>query len=331
MGAAGLAFAAVLATAQQPPPSPPTRLQGVTVSRVLMEIRVLDGQGRPVKGLGPADIQARVEGKPVEVESLEWIGAPGSVLVPAPDGASASAPRSVVFLFQKELDGSRNAGFLRMARRAEDVIDSLAPGDRVAVASFDVHLRLWQDLTADRERLHQAIEDGVVLNRRPKDSSADEGPALEEGLDETRARRATSLEKALLVVGEALSGLPGDRSLVLVASHMGRNPRIPVDEAYAKAHNTLASARVAVYSLDITEADHHTLELGLQAVAEGTGGFYARTHDFAAGATRRLEGALEGHYLLTFPKPEGEPGFHPVELRLAHGEGTIFARPGYRD
>ena len=53
-----------------------------------------------------------------------------------------------------------------------------------------------------------------------------------------------------------------------------------------------------VFSLDVTNADSHSLEVGLERVAEDTGRFYAKTHQFLPGIMRRLRLALSGHYVL---------------------------------
>ena len=62
----------------------------------------------------------------------------------------------------------------------------------------------------------------------------------------------------------------------------------------------------------MTDADYHTLEVGLEQVAADTGGFYAKTHLFPAQAMARLEGAMAGHYVLAFERAaepaRGAPG-----------------------
>jgi VWFA-related protein len=315
-----------------PAPQPPAGRfeESVEVERVLMDVRVLDSQGKPVRGLLPEDLKLSVDGKRIAVESVKWIDVTTPTLVPEGASEPVASGRSVVLLFQKDLDVSRSAGFLRMTARAHDLIDGLPAPDRIAVVSFDTRLRLWLDLTTDRQRAKDAIDRGVVMNK-PQAVPEGEGASLRQPLSEAAARRATSLEKAMRAIGEALAGVPGERSLVLVGSHMGRNPNQLIAEDYEDAQRALSSARVAVYSLDVTDADHHSLEVGLQQAAADTGGFYARTHDFAAQATERVKGALEGHYLVAFPKPAGAPGFHSVAVRLARGGGTVLARPGYQD
>ena len=66
------------------------------------------------------------------------------------------------------------------------------------------------------------------------------------------------------------------------------------------------------------------------SAAYGTGGFYARTHQFAATAVARLERALLGHYELTFSKPILPFGEHAVEIKLVGRKGTVLAKKAYR-
>jgi hypothetical protein len=86
-----------------------------------------------------------------------------------------------------------------------------------------------------------------------------------------------------------------------------------------------------VFSLDVTNADYHSLEAGLKLVSEQTGGFFARTHIFARQAMRRLTGALAGYYALFVEKPEVGRETHEIEVHLARRKGTVLARTAYVD
>jgi hypothetical protein len=84
-----------------------------------------------------------------------------------------------------------------------------------------------------------------------------------------------------------------------------------------------------VFTLDVTDADYHSLEVGLEQVSYDTGGFYAKTHLFQAQALRRLEGALAGHYVLVLEAPRLPPGPHRLRVRLRGREGTVLAPPAW--
>jgi hypothetical protein len=84
-----------------------------------------------------------------------------------------------------------------------------------------------------------------------------------------------------------------------------------------------------VFSLDVTTADYHSLEAGLQRIAEHTGGFFARTHIFPTRAVQTLLGALAGHYTLFVELPALGEGTYGAEVTLARKKGNVLARATY--
>jgi VWFA-related protein len=320
----------------------------VDVERVVVDARAVDQTGHPLLDLTAKDFRLKVDGKVVPLESAHWVAAappeaepepppegattPAFVVTPEPAEGDVAPGRLIVFFFQKDFDYSRLAGLLQMQKTALSVLDGLAPGDRAAVVSFDSHLKLRLDFTTDRETLRHVIGNVIRLGEA-RYISPGPPPSLAEHFDRDRARKAASPETALLVLADALKELPGPKTLVFVGWGMGRfdarSGSVTLDRDYGPARRTLLDARVTVFCLDVTNADYHSLEVGLQQVAEDTGGFYARTHLFPAQAMRRLEGALSGHYVLTFEKPPLPPGPHRIEVDLVGRSGTVFARSFY--
>jgi hypothetical protein len=179
--------------------------------------------------------------------------------------------------------------------------------------------------------LRRVLDRSVLFERVPLLAAAD-APSLVEHLEPTAAKKAATPETALRQLGEALRELPGAKSLVLFGWGMGSwSPGVGVflDHDYGPARQALVEGRVTVFALDVTDADYHTLEVGLEQVAEDTGGFYAKTHLFPSQAFDRLGRALEGHYELSFAKPDLEPGEHDLDIGLVGRKGTVLARPSY--
>jgi VWFA-related protein len=332
--AAAQPISRLVAAAQQETPRFRDRAD---VESVVVDARVVDGAGRPILGLTPRDFRLKVDGREVPLESVTWV----SEDTPPDPAATAAALQSgapplprgrlIVFFFQKDLEPSRIAGFLQMLRRAREMLDSLGEHDRVAVVSFDSHLRLWSDFTADRERLRRVLDRSILFEGHPI-LNVEPPPSLVEHLQPAAGRRAASPETALLLIGEALEKLPGAKSLVLFGWGMGRwSPGFGVflDHDYGPARRALTAGRVTVFALDVTNADYHTLEVGLQQVAADTGGFYARTHLFPGQALARLEHALSGHYILTFARPPLPRGEHEIDVRLVGRKGTVLAKRTY--
>ena len=131
------------------------------------------------------------------------------------------------------------------------------------------------------------------------------------------------MEQALLLIGEALRPLPGSKSLVLLG--YGFEP------LNVEVREVLQAARTSVFSLDVTNADYHSLEVGLKQVAADTGGFFARTHMFLDSALDRLTGALAARYVLLVETHGGESRAHPIKVTLNDTEGRVFAKRAFRD
>jgi VWFA-related protein len=312
----------------------------VEVSRVVMDVRIVDDKGDPLPGLGPDDLGVRVDGTPVSIESVKWVAGTtpyAEGLAPAEAEAAgvpaAPAGRLVVFFFQKDMSSqSRMNGLLRMKQEAVKLLGSLRDEDRVAVLSFDTHLKLWLDFTNDRKRLKTVIESSILFEGEPPERHL-AAPSLSAQFDFDAARDAATPEAGLLVIARALRPLPGTKSIALFGWGLGRldGDSVHLAAEYEEARRVLAAARAVVFSLDITEADYHTLEIGLRQVADDTGGFYVKTDLFPGIAMAKLERALAGYYTLTFERPDLPHGTHTVKVEMTHRKGTVLTTGNYSD
>ena len=321
--------AASAAVAQQPP-----RFRDrVDVTRVVVDARALDSQGRAIPGLTTEDFVVRIRNRPARVESVTWVGTGSDVAAPTPGGGGVpegAIPqgRLIVFLFQKDLEPVRIIGLMRMLFRAKTFLDTLGPDDRVAVVSFDSHLKIWTDFTNDRAAVRRIFERGLLLERPAPIGEPASSISLTRELTQAEGRRAYPIEKALLLLGEALEPLPGTKSIVLFGHGFGRytGTGVQMEHGYEEALAALQRARVAVFSIDVTQADYHSLEVGLQSVSQETGGFYERSFHFPDRTVQRLAGALAGHYVLIVEAPEGIAEWAELSVKLTRRRGTILAR-----
>jgi VWFA-related protein len=325
----------VAATAQAP--QTPAYREHVEVTRVLVDARVVDGRWRPVRDLGPADFVVRIDGRAARIESAQWVAGvredgqdQSESRASATQGPSAEG-RLIVFVLQKDLESSRIAGLMRMLRETRSFLDAFTPRDRVAVLSFDSHLRVWLDFTADLDRVDRVLAHDVLFAREGAIQSGD--PTLLEAIPLEAARRTYSIEQALTRLGEALAPMPGSKAVVLVGHGFGRLGLngVSMEPGYEDARRALQAARAAVFCLDVTQADYHSLEVGLQTVAEETGGVYQRTHIFSTAAMERLASVLAGHYVLFVEKPALRRGEHRIDVRLKGRSGTVYARTAFED
>ena len=321
---------ATVSLAQQPPFT-----ERVDVTRVIVDARALDGMGRAIPDLIAEDFSVSIAGKPARVESVTWVGGgaePSRSMVESETAplVADSLPRGrlILFLFQKDLEPRRIAGLMRMLFRAKTFLDSFGPEDRVAVVSFDSHLKIWLDFTTDRAPVRRILERGLLLERPAPLGEPAGAISLTRTLSQAAGRRAYPVEQALRLIGEALEPLPGSKSILLFGHGFGRYTAEGVmkERGYDEAVAALQRARAAVFSIDVTLADYHSLEVGLQAVSEETGGFYERSFHFPDRTIQRLVGALAGHYVLIVEAAEAPSKRSDLSVKLTRHSGTVLAR-----
>jgi VWFA-related protein len=318
----------------------------ITVERILVDARVTDGRGDPILGLKPADFRVHIDGKLAKVESVDWIPESAAAReladverpqpevnttlnVPAPSG------RLLVFFFQTDFarNQARVAGQMEILQKIDEFLDWLEPDDRVAVLSFDSHLKFRLDFTDDKHRIASAMHDALYINE-PGPPPVVPMPSLRSHLDPEAMKNAKSSEEALLLLGNAMRPIPGPKSLILFGWGLGRfgGGGVRMLPIYPAAKTALEAARVSIFSLDFTQADYHSLEVGLEKASADTGGFYAKTWHFPSQAINRLQRTLVGHYELEVRKPETRVrGVHTIEVDVNRRGAEVMARSTYVD
>jgi VWFA-related protein len=339
-----LALAAAAPAGAQTPGRPGSFREEARVERVIVDAYVTDRYGDPMPDLTATDFHVRVDGKPVALESADWVPADAPE-IPAAE-AQAAAPfsgpitlappgRLIVFFFQTGFIPSRLVGLVRMSLQARRFLDTLLPTDRVAVVSYDSHLKLRQDFTAD----HQKIEDALYESIRTGDQALIEDavfPSISEHFDYDAAKDAATPERGLFVLARALAPIPGGKTMLFFGWGLGTvggvtGPNLTERRDFGNALRALAAARTNIFTLDVTDADYHTLEAHLQTMSELTGGTYQKTHIFPSLAMDRVRRAISGRYVLVLKKPDGARGQHTIEVWLADRKGEINARRYYDD
>ena len=319
----------------------------ITVERILVDTRVTDDHGNPITGLKAADFRVRIDGKAARVESAEWIPETAAARELASiDTAIADvnttldqpAPHGRLLIFFYQTDFARNAsrvgGQMQTVVNADDWLDWLDAEDRVAVFSFDSHLKFGLDFTNNKDHIKDAMKQALLTDEPPPPRMVPM-PALAKRLDPTEMRKAASPEAALIIVANALRPIPGPKSIILFGWGLGRLTQggVRMEPKYVPARQALESARASVFSIDFTQADFHSLEVGLGKVAGDTGGFYAKTFHFPKIAVERLQKTLAGHYELEVRKPDTRiRGTHTIEVDVpSQRRASVLARSTYVD
>lgn len=314
--------------------------ESVEVARLIVDARVVSDDGQAMDDLQADDFVVRIGGRAVPVESAQWIGGAeprsqplsstplGGVLAPALRG------RLLVVVVQKSLQRDRLAGLLRVLQGSDRLLNAVTPYDRVAVLSFDSHLKIWLDFTDDLARVRTVLGD-EVMSGEPGALDRGDGVSLVDQLTREAGRASYTIEDALLRLGHALEPLPGAKSVILIGYGFGE---LTVTLGmvgsrqhgrYAEARDALHAARAAVFSLDVTDVDYHSFEHGLETVSAETGGLFVRTRNRVGRAMAEVAAGLRGHYVLFTELPDLEAGIHSVEVDLVGGGGRVFARTTY--
>lgn len=312
----------------------------ITVERVIVDARVTEYGGEPVTGLTRDDFEVRIDGKLATVESVEWI--PETVAAKLQAGveldeveAAAKPGRLFVYFIQTDFGraNARLSGQMKFLPYANRMIEDLEPGDRVAVFSYDSHLKFRLDFSDDESEIQNAVRQSVMLDEPPWPRVVP-NPSLSRRLDPDALKSCSSPDMALILVANALRPIPGPKSMILFGWGLGHRvgKTVVMDPKYPIARRALETARVTVFSLDMTDADYHDLELGLGKAAADTGGFYAKTHIFPRVAIDRLQRTLAGHYELEVRKPQTETlGTHTIDVRVKRRGAYVMARTSYVD
>jgi len=343
-----LSGAAIPALAQDPT----VRLDGVqeevVVERVVIDAHVIGPDGNPIPGLTPEDFRVKIDGRPVILEDVEWL--PGEK--PENDASAlvgieteeaerfrqdAPPGRLIVFFFQHDgTEITRLHGLMRMSQQARRFLDTLLETDRIAVVSYDSQLKLRQDFTSDREKILRAITASISTSPAPPPDLTGR-PSLGRYLDGAGAKKAGTPDRAIEVLGRALEPLPGGKSIVFfgwglgstvggITGSVASETKDFTDMVYA-----LARARANMFTLDVADADYHSLEGYLKQVSDLTGGKYMKTNNFPALAMDLVRRAISGRYVLVAVKPRGTRGDHTIEVELVGKRGLVYARQYYQD
>ena len=331
----------------------------VTVELFSLPVRIFDSFGEPLRDLKPEDLKADIGGRSVPVSHLDWVGTEPSGQkgsqkkaaeqdeLAATDASSVAAaeaeawadwywegkasqrgpqPRVIVIFVQADFEPSRVRGHLRLLPLVQDLIQTLEPTDRLALVTFDSHLRLWQDLTTDHQLVAETLFDAIKPGGKPNpEDNRGRGPFLRPTLDVVLARDVANAETALGMTAKALIPIDGRKEVIFLGWGLGeyRGGTVQMTSDFRRAVDDLFEARATVSVLDATEADWHALEFGLKAVARATGGTYQRTLHFASQATKRLSRQLQGYYLVYLDRQAAPKAKGTVHVKLRRGPGRV--------
>ena len=326
----------------------------VEVSEVLLDVLAVDRSGEIVTGLGRDDFIVEEDGQPVEVIGVSFYatryGSHGERLAGA-DAVPSS--RYFVFFFHDQTHGGSIGSYMarRQTRARRDSLrwirDHMLPSDWVAIVSYDLRLKIYQDFTQDRTALAESIKSAMTrrdperkMGRRGRILPPSGAPSLLRHLPRGKALRRQSRTPydAIRQLAEAAGWIVGRKNLLLfsvgfgemVSASMGAEPdrlRYPAMEHALNDHN------VAVYPIDLTPPEiNHSQARFLVELALDTGGQNFRYLSSFLPALERISEDNAGYYLVSYQSqhPAAEVGYQQVKVRARDRSIKLRARKGYR-
>jgi VWFA-related protein len=345
-----------------PPPDTPVINEVIDVRVVNVEAVVTGKDGKPVRGLGPADFRLLVDGREVPIDYFSEV-ADGVAAPPPAAQAAAAGPASPVEPAARVgrsylvfIDESFAVAKLRdrvVERLAAD-LRLLGPDDQMAVLAFDgERITVLSPWSADGIDLSLALE---VARRRPtrgnqllaaeRSRAADldfsvEAVAevnsekeIQTMLREPMGRRdnpeaRTQLGRTAAAMAGALRGFetpPGRKVMILLSGGWSLQvaPRLfgPVVEAANRLGYTL-------YPVDVAQGDAQILR-GFDLLASTTGGRVANSARESVLSTVAADSGT--YYWLGFtPAWKGDDRGHTLVVEARRPGLVVRARRGFSD
>jgi hypothetical protein len=310
----------------------------ITVVRYVLNVRVVDGKGKPVEDLTASDFTIRIAGKPAAIEGVNWVRGGESIFTTGVTEDAAllpelpdPQPRSFVVYMQTDFgrNAARVRGQIKGNYVVEQILDSIEADARVAVVSHDSQLKLRSDFTRHRDVTRKAIRNSIRIERHPPPATpADDDVALASHLDTEEMKHATNAEEGLLLLARALRNIEGPKILILAGWGLGElsGPWVVMPAGWAEAVTTLLEEKIPVITLGTGLGGQ--LTTGLVATAKTTGGLHVDTQDFAQQAVIRASGAIAGQYEIALRTDELLPtGNLPLEVKVNRRGVTVQAPP----
>ena len=187
-----LILAASAASGQAPPTTPRFNAgETVNVEVKIVPFYAVDAQGRPVYDLRPDEVELRVGGAPVAIDSFD------SYVIPSGKGNDKASPlnptpsRAVFFLF--DLTFSSRNGFKADQRLAERLLDGWPAGDRITLITHGSKAGLERKLgpvPPDREGKQELLSAIAALQPEVRRIELQDDPTVDFGKPTGKASRS---------------------------------------------------------------------------------------------------------------------------------------------
>jgi Ca-activated chloride channel family protein len=312
---AWLAFAASACLAQAQTTVPPIR---VDVNVVTVPVTVSNPRGEFVGGLRRENFRLRLDGEPQPINYFAAEEEPAEVLILVETGPAVYLLRDEHFY------------------AAAALLNGLAPGDRVAVATYEQSPQVLVDFSTDKQVAAAALNSLVFGLGTAQLNLYDSLAKCLDWLANTSGKRAivaltTGLDSSGPAAWLGLAQRLQRSNVMVLPVALGANLRNPAFGRRVRGSERSGARPVADVSEEFAEFDR-----ALAAIAEETGGrIYSPSSpaEFES-AYRQIASLLRHQYSLGFNSRAQDGRYHHIEVELVDSLGEPLnknpKKPDYR-
>jgi VWFA-related protein len=294
-------------------PPKPASVITVDVDLVNLLCSVRDKRGAYVKGLNKEDFEIKQDGKRQPITHF---------------AREVDSPMTVALML--DVSGSV-AGIIGTEKAAAERFfdEVLRPGDKALLVGFAQLIAVWQELTASKERLQDALEragPGALPWGNPGGNPGDN--------PEIQPRGGTLLYDAVTLGAlQKLRRLPGRKTIILITDGEDNGSFAKLGEAVKAAQE----ADAVIYGIHYVDDEHGSSRRNgmsaLEKLAEPTGGraFHVSGKMPLGEIFNEIGEEMRHQYGLGFTPPaDGKDGeFHKLEVKSTKAGLKAQARTGY--
>jgi VWFA-related protein len=337
IAAAALTLALALPATAQDAPKYEEKLD---VNLVLLDVTVTDRKGNQILGLTKDDFVVKIDGDQKPVESMEYFTNRRLLTVPEAQAEFKVERVKDVRYFVLFFHTYPDPAFRTRFQNDMIVEKRIRPEDKVAVAGYDLRLKLYADFTSDKETLKKAIEEAATFSNGITGYPA-EKPADDAILSHLNVRAMINdtgrIYDGLELLADATKTIPARKALLLFSPGIGEasdfSAQIPENDAvwFDPMLAAIQRANVTVYPMHLMRnVRYHASEQNLVRLANDTGGEYYRQATSFEIPLKLIENKNNGYYLLGLYTDSATTGdkLSKVSVTLKNPEFEVSARKG---
>ena len=290
------------------------------VRTVLVDVLVLDEDGRPFADLNLGDFEVYEDGvsqKITHLDQVNWTSYISSLKYPAVVANSTNLfPRRFIFILNRP---NASFGALNRAKSALEifVVESMANGDEAMIIDIGINPTRIQEFRSSKEDTLQAIRSVAPITLRPFNVE----------------QSSQTLYNTLKELGEELLNVRGRKVVLLMSTEIyaAGGPRTEeMTFELRGAVETLNQSNTSVYAINIAQG-RYSSNGGLFPLSVQTGGRHFSHRQRYEPAVRQIGKENHRFYLLTYQPINNvlDGTYRKIEVRVVRPELEVIARNGY--